>query len=99
MTLTPEEETLQKAPFEVQWVDEGGVNRKANKVINELLGARRESKERKEYEYDLKYMSGEEGWLGVKVLVSRGWAKAMKAVDLRIAQVTKLKIYFLKKYF
>ena len=86
MTLTPEEEALQKTPFEVTWVDEGGVTRKANKVINELVGGRRESKEKKEYEYDLKYMHGDEGWLGVKVLTARGWGKAMKAVDLRIAQ-------------
>jgi len=86
MILTPEEEALQKASFEVVWVDEGGVTRKANKVVNDLIGGRRESREKKEYEYEVKYMSGEEGWLGLKILTQRGFAKAVKAVDLRIAQ-------------
>jgi elongation factor 3 len=86
MVLTPEEEVLQKEPFEVSWVDEGGVTRKAKKVVSDLTGGRRESKEKKEYEYELRYMSGEEGWLGFKILCARGWTKAIKAVDLRIAQ-------------
>ena len=33
MVVTPEEETLQKAPFEVTWTDEeSGVAKKAKKV-------------------------------------------------------------------
>jgi len=92
MVLTAEEEKLQKEPFEVSWVDEGGVTRKAKKVISDLIGGRRESKERKEYEYELRYISGDEGWLGYKVLNDRGWSKAMKAVDLRIAQRSGLLI-------
>jgi elongation factor 3 len=86
MVLTPDEEKLQKEPFEVTWVDEGGVTRKAKKTVSDLTGGRRESKERKEYEYELRYISGEEGWLGHKLLTARGWGKSMKAVDLRIAQ-------------
>jgi len=85
MVLTPEEEELQKQPFEVTWVDEAGVTRKAMKTVSELLGARRENKS-KEYEYEVRYKGGEESFLGMKMLVKRGWDKNCKAIDAKIAQ-------------
>jgi elongation factor 3 len=85
MVLTPEEEKLQKEAFEVSWVDENGTTRKANKIVSELLGARRENKN-KEYEYEVRYKGGDEGFLGLKLLVKRGWEKATKAIDAKIAQ-------------
>jgi hypothetical protein len=54
MVATEEELKLQKEPFEVQWVDDDGKQNKANKVVVEFLGARRESKQ-KEYEYEVKF--------------------------------------------
>lgn len=85
MILTPEEEQLQKEQFEITWKDEDGVQRKANKIVAELIGNRRENKD-KEYEYEVKYRGGDEGWLSIKVLQRRGWTKACKAVDARLAQ-------------
>eukprot|EP00981_Chlorochromonas_danica_P010982 scaffold3595_cov235-Ochromonas_danica.AAC.20 len=85
MVLTDEEAQLQKEPFEIQWIDENGKQQKANKVVVELVGNRRENKQ-KEYEYEVKYRDGSEGYLGFKTLVRRGWEKASKAIDARIAQ-------------
>lgn len=85
MTLTEEEARLQKEPFEVTWKDEDDKPMKANKVVIELLGARRENKQ-KEHEYEVKYRDGSEGFLAHKVLARRGWDKACKATDARIAQ-------------
>jgi elongation factor 3 len=85
MSLTPEEEQLQKEQFEVTWKDEDGTVRKANKIVTELLGNRRENKD-KDYEYEVKYRGGDEGWLSIKVLTKRGWLKACKATDARLAQ-------------
>jgi elongation factor 3 len=66
-------------------VDEAGVTRKAMKTVSELLGARRENKS-KEYEYEVRYKGGEESFLGMKMLVKRGWDKNCKAIDAKIAQ-------------
>lgn len=85
MALTPEEERLQKEPFEHIWKDDEGVQHKANKIVMELLGNRRESKS-KEYEYEVRFRGGDEGFVGYKALVKRGWEKAAKAIDARIAQ-------------
>jgi len=85
MVLTPEEEKLQKEAFEVTWVDENGTTRKANKIVSELLGARRENKN-KEYEYEVRYKGGDEGFLPLKLLIKRGWEKGTKAIDAKIAQ-------------
>jgi len=85
MVLTEEEARLQKEPFEIQWVDDDGKPQKANKVITELSGARRENKQ-KEFEYECKFRDGSEGYVGLKQLVRRGWEKASKAIDARIAQ-------------
>jgi|EP00640_Fibrocapsa_japonica_P000520 elongation factor 3 len=85
MVLTEEEEQLQKQQFEVHWTDEGGVKRKANKIVSELTGSRRENKD-KEYEYEVKYKGGDEGHLNYKILKMRGWDKNCKAIDARYAQ-------------
>jgi elongation factor 3 len=91
MVLTEEEAKLQKEPFEITWVDDDGKAMKANKVITELTGARRESKQ-KEYEYEVKFRDGSEGFVGFKQLGRRGWEKATKTIDARIAQRSGLYI-------
>lgn len=89
MQFTEEEEKLQKTPFEIQFVDEeSGKITKVKKVVAELVGGRKQNKS-KDYEYEVKYAgstvdSGE--YLPAKTLKKMGWEKAMKAVDLKIAQ-------------
>jgi len=89
MVFTPEEEKLQRTPFEIQIIDEeSGKISKVKKVVTELIGGRKQNKS-KEYEYEVKYAgsstdSGE--YLPAKTLKKMGWEKAMKAVDLKIAQ-------------
>jgi len=89
MVLTEQEMTLQKEPFEVNWVDDDGKAQSAKKVVTELVGARRENKQ-KEYEYECKFRDGSEGYLSIKLLTRRGWEKATKAIDARIAQSSGL---------
>lgn len=91
MVATEEELKLQKEPFEVTWVDDDGKPMKANKVVIEFTGSRRESKA-KEYEYEVKFRDGSEMMLGSKLLGRRGWEKMCKAVDARIAQRAGLQI-------
>jgi len=91
MVLTEEEQRLQREPFEVNWKDDDGKANKANKVVVELVGSRRENKQ-KEYEYEVKFRDGSEGYLSVKILARRGWEKATKAIDARIAQRSGLYI-------
>merc|ERR1712244_78440 len=89
MQFTEEEEKLQKTPYEIQFTDEEtGKITKVKKVVGELVGGRKTNKQ-KDYEYEVKYAgssvdSGE--YLPQKVLKKMGWEKAMKAVDLKIAQ-------------
>jgi len=89
MQFTDEEIKLQKTPYEIQFTDEesGKIN-KVKKVVAELVGGRKQNKS-KEYEYEVKYAgstvdSGE--YLPLKTLKKMGWEKAIKAVDLKIAQ-------------
>lgn len=91
MVLTEEEARLQREPFEVSWIDDDGKPRKANKVVIELTGSRREARS-KEYEYEVKFKDGSEGSLGYKLLTRRGWEKACKAIDARMAQRSGLYI-------
>jgi elongation factor 3 len=86
MDATPAEQELRKATFEFQWKDDEGTPHKANKVISELLGNRRENKQNKEYEYECRFKGGDEQFVGLKVLTKQGWEKATKAIDARIAQ-------------
>jgi elongation factor 3 len=89
MQFTPEEEKLQKTPFEIQFTDEEtGKISKVKKIVSELVGGRKTNKS-KEYEYEVRYAgstvdSGE--YLPQKTLKKMGWDKAMKAVDMKIAQ-------------
>lgn len=89
MQFSPEEEKLQKTPFEIQFVDEeSGKISKIKKVVVDLVGGRKTNKS-KEYEYEIRYAgstvdSGE--YLPQKTLKKMGWDKAMKAVDMKIAQ-------------
>jgi elongation factor 3 len=89
LQFTEEELAVQKKPFELQMVDEtSGKISKIKKVVAELVGGRKTNKS-KEYEYEIRYAgstvdSGE--YLPQKTLKKMGWDKAMKAVDLKIAQ-------------
>merc|ERR1711953_43096 len=90
MQFTEEELALQKKPYELQMVDEAsGKISKVKKVVSELVGGRKMNKS-KEYESEVKYAgstvdSGE--FLPAKALKKMGWDKAMKAVDLKLAQL------------
>lgn len=86
MQLTEEEEKLQKEPFEHTWKDDDGNLKKAKHVISEMLGNRRENKDAKEMEYEVKFKGGSEGWVTTKVLKKRGWEKGVKQIDARLAQ-------------
>merc|ERR1712024_161864 len=87
--FTEEEQKLQKTPFEIKFTDEeSGKTTKVKKVVIELVGGRKTNKS-KEYEYEVKYAnsSSDSGdYLPAKTLKKLGWDKAMKAVDLKIAQ-------------
>merc|ERR1711966_645922 len=89
MQFTDEEVKKQKTPYELQFTDpESGKITKVKKVVAELVGGRKTNKA-KEYEYEVKYAgstvdSGE--YLPQKTLKKMGWEKAIKAVDLKIAQ-------------
>ena len=91
MVLTEEEKVLQKEAFEIIWKDDDGKMQKANKIVLELVGSRRENKQ-KEYEYEVKFRDGSEGYLTLKTLEKRGWGKQAKAIDARIAQRSGLYI-------
>jgi len=90
MQFSEDELALQKKPFELQFVDEAsGKIQKIKKVVSELVGGRKLNKS-KEYEYEVKYAgstvdSGE--YLPAKSLKKMGWEKAMKAADLKLAQL------------
>merc|ERR1712176_1034008 len=89
MVFTDEELALQKKPYEIKVMDEAtGKITKYKKVVAELVGGRKTNKS-KDYEYEVRYAgstvdSGE--YLPAGTLKKMGWAKAMKAVDLKIAQ-------------
>jgi len=90
LQFSDEEIALQKKPYEIQIIDEdSGKISKVKKVVAELVGGRKMNKS-KEYEYEVKYAgstvdSGE--YLPAKTLKKMGWDKAMKAVDLKLAQL------------
>jgi len=90
LQFTEAEIATQKKPYELTFIDEeSGKITKVKKVVSELVGGRKMNRS-KEYEYEVKYAgstvdSGE--FLGAKVLKKMGWEKAMKAVDLKLAQL------------
>merc|ERR1719384_20971 len=89
MVFSDEELKLQKTPYEISFVDEeSGKTTKVKKVVVELIGGRKQNKS-KEYEYEVKYAnstSDSGDYLPAKTLKKMGWDKAIKAVDLKIAQ-------------
>ncbi len=93
MVFSDAELKLQKTPYEITFVDEesGKIN-KIKKMVSELVGGRKQNRS-KQYEYEVKYVgsnvdSGE--YLDAKTLEKMGWSKAMKAVDLKMAQMSGL---------
>lgn len=88
MIFSEEEVKLQKTPYQISFTDEEtGKVTKVKKVVSELLGGRKQNKS-KEYEYEVKYAGGSDqgDYLPLKTLKKMGWEKAIKAVDLKIAQ-------------
>merc|ERR1712176_215682 len=89
MQFTDEEIKLQQTPYQIQFTDaESGKVTKVKKVVIELMGGRKTNKS-KDYEYEVKYAgstSDSGDYLPGKTLKKMGWDKAMKAVDLKIAQ-------------
>jgi len=89
MQFSEAELELQKTPYAIQFTDEEtGKVTKVKKVVGELMGGRKTNKQ-KDYEYEVRYAgstvdSGE--FLPAKTLKKMGWEKAMKAVDMKIAQ-------------
>merc|ERR1711884_351069 len=87
--FTDEEIKLQQTPYQIQFTDaESGKVTKVKKVVIELMGGRKTNKS-KDYEYEVKYAgstSDSGDYLPGKTLKKMGWDKAMKAVDLKIAQ-------------
>merc|ERR1712070_282953 len=89
LQFSEEELKLQKTPYEISFTDdETGKVSKVKKVVSELVGGRKTNKS-KDFEYEVRYAgstvdSGE--YLPAKTLKKMGWEKAMKAVDLKIAQ-------------
>jgi elongation factor 3 len=93
LQFTEEELKLQKTPFEMTFVDEEtGKISKVKKLVSELMGGRKQNKS-KTYEYEVKYVgsNSETGdYVDAKILSKMGWDKAMKGVDLKIAQLAGL---------
>merc|ERR1712012_386523 len=89
MVFSDEEVKLQKTPFEISFTDEEtGKVTKVKKTVVELIGGRKQNKN-KEYEYEVKYANSTSDagdYLPLKTLKKMGWDKAIKAVDLKIAQ-------------
>merc|ERR1711937_1101242 len=89
MQFTDEEIKLQQTPYQIQFTDaESGKVTKVKKTVIELMGGRKTNKS-KDYEYEVKYAgstSDSGDYLPAKTLKKMGWDKAMKAVDLKIAQ-------------
>jgi len=89
MQFSEAELELQRTPYAIQFTDEEtGKVTKVKKVVGELVGGRKTNKQ-KDYEYEVRYAgstvdSGE--YLPAKTLKKMGWEKAMKAVDMKIAQ-------------
>jgi len=90
LQFNEEEVARQKKPYELTFIDEeSGKITKVKKVVSELVGGRKMNRS-KEYEYEVKYAGStvENGdFLGLKSLKKMGWEKAMKAVDLKLAQL------------
>lgn len=93
MIATEEEEKLRKEPFEITWDDESsGKQQKVKKAVFELTDQRRQDKS-KNYLYSVTYVGGSGGapeYLNRKLLEKQGWAKAIKAIDARLAQTAGL---------
>lgn len=95
LQFSEEELKLQKTPYEIQIIDEAsGKVSKIKKVVGELLGGRKQNKS-KEYEYEVRYAgsTADNGdFLPAKTLKKMGWEKAMKGVDLKLAQTAGMMV-------
>ena len=88
MILTDEEKALQTSPIEYQWEDEDGEIHRANRVIEKLTGARRQEKNSRENEYEVKFKNmshDHNGWILQDKLEKKGFTKNIKKVDAKIA--------------
>jgi elongation factor 3 len=92
MVFTPEEEELQRKPFEIKDPLSGKMIKKA--VGN--VGPSRRKMKNGDFEYECRFVnepaSAEGTYLPGKLLVKQGWDKACKAIDMRIAQSSGLQM-------
>ncbi|KAJ3318655.1 translational elongation factor EF-1 alpha [Boothiomyces sp. JEL0866] len=92
MAYTPEEEKLQKTPFE--WKDPA-TGKMIKKTIATVAGTRRKAKGG-DFEYEVRFLNeaptADGTYVPHKTLIKQGWEKACKAIDMRIAQSSGLQM-------
>jgi elongation factor 3 len=92
MVFTPEEEALQRKPFEVKDPISG---KTIKKTVASVAGNRRKLKGG-DFEYECRFINesvtADGTYLPGKILAKQGWEKACKAIDLRIAQSSGLQM-------
>ncbi|KAJ2993188.1 translational elongation factor EF-1 alpha [Globomyces sp. JEL0801] len=92
MVFTPEEEALQKKPFEVKDPVSGKL---VKRVVIECVGNRRKAKSG-DMEYEVRFQGESVNSNGIyipgKTLAKQGWDKALKAIDMRVAQNSGLQM-------
>jgi elongation factor 3 len=86
MVFSPEELKQQQLPFELKDIISGKM---IKKIVVEVVGNRRKTKSNA-FDYEVKFkgdsQSAEGMYIPGKVLLKQGWEKAVKAIDMRIAQ-------------
>ena len=94
MELTPEEEELQKTPFEFKWKDaDSGKLMTQKRTVRELTGGRLLDKKKGGYEYEVRWVGmshSNNSYCGAEKLKRQGWAKEMRLTDDEIALAASL---------
>jgi len=83
MVITPEERAVMEKPIEVSWVDEEGKHQKEKRIIEALLGRR---KEKNGLVYEAKFRGKTQDsniWYERDWLVEKGFEKWVAAIDRR----------------
>jgi elongation factor 3 len=86
--MSEEEQRIVDAPFEYQWLDEEGKQRKENRAIEKLTMMRRNVKGTKEFEYEVKWKNkshDDNCYLSFARLKKQGFEKLCMQVDQKIA--------------
>ncbi|KAJ3156304.1 translational elongation factor EF-1 alpha [Irineochytrium annulatum] len=88
MVLTDEEKKQQTTQTQISWKDPEGKVQQGKKIVKEVTGLRRATKNDFEYEvvFQGEARSAEGVYLDAQTLNKMGWGKEVKAIDTRIAQ-------------